>query len=95
MKFSAVILIASFGSAAAAKAITLEKKKFSVKDENVVVEFKNPNKPMKTNSVVFFDMNYEEVGYLYTCGRRSYSDCTRGTKQAYFAQAEGKVVFNF
>mmetsp|Transcript_38618 Transcript_38618/g.43485 ORF Transcript_38618/g.43485 Transcript_38618/m.43485 type:complete len:268 (+) Transcript_38618:69-872(+) len=90
MKFAAVILVASFGSAAAAKAITLEKNEFSVKDENVVVEFSNPEDAQDTNWVGIFDKNDEYVDYLYTCGSFVYTDCENES-----AEEEGMVVFNF
>jgi len=90
MKFSAVILVANFGSAAAAEAITMEKNKFSVNDENVVVEFSNPEDAQDTNWVGIFDENNDYVDYLYTCGSFVYTDCENEP-----ADEEGTVVFKF
>jgi len=90
MKFSAVILVASFGSAAAAKAITLEKNEFSVNDKKVEVEFNNPEDALYTDWVGIFDKNDDYKDYVYTCGNVDKGLCANSP-----AKKEGTVLFNF
>jgi len=90
MKFSAVILVASFGSAAAAT-ITLEKNRFSVNDQNVVVEFNyEGSSPQWTDWIGIFDENNDYKDWLYTCGTKDEGVCSDVQ-----AQEEGTVVFVF
>jgi len=90
MKFSAVIVVSIFGSVAAGKPITLEKKKFSVNDQKVVVEFKIPEDALYTDWVGIFDKNDDYKDYLYTCGSIDSGLCAVSQ-----SKKEGTVVFNF